>query len=287
MSSQKGARRKLSFRRESPQIRLPFRGGRDVPFTFLYVPYLYRRRQKLKLECSRSLQHYSMSKQIEMGWSRFRRLADVFVYLKPLPGMMFLAILIGVQLEAQAQGNLVNLYNWSNETRYSGSPQYNVQISSPDSASFFGSQSTNNSPCPLAVPVLSGSFDTTPGDVYDISFIMQNNFVENLGEPTVSIGAFATNFYLPAAKQAGPGQTQYFPVDISLTYVATSLTTDFTFKIPLDEGDTVSLENLTVTEAPESSTAVIFGTLGCAWVLAQRWLSRFKTRVSPVRSRAV
>lgn len=227
-----------------------------------------------------------MSKQIEMGWSRFGRLAGVLVHVKPMPRMMFLAILLGFHLESRAQGNLVNLYDWSNETRYSGSPQYNVQISSSDSASFFGSQSTNNAPCPLAVPVLSGSFDTISGDVYDISFTMQNNFVENLGEPTVSVGSFATNFNLPAAKLMGPGQTEYFPVDISLAYVATSSTTDFTFKIPLDDGDTVSLENLSVTEAPESSTAAIFGTLGCAWALAQRWRSGFKARVSPFRSRA-
>ena len=229
-----------------------------------------------------------MSKQIEMDRARFGfrawGLADALVQVKPLPSVIFLAILFAFQLEAQAQGNLVNLYDWSNDTKYSGSPQHNVQIFSSVSALFAGSESTNNAPSPLALPVLSGCFDSTPGDMYDISFTMQNNFVEEAGESTVSIGGFATNFYLPTAKFSGPGQTEYFPVAISLTYIATSLTTDFTFNIPLDDGDTISLNNLNVTEAPESSAAAIFGTLGCALVLAQRCRSGTKARV---RSRAV
>lgn len=224
-----------------------------------------------------------MSKQIEMGEAR----SGGVVRVKPLPSVLFLAILFGFQLEARAQGNLVDLYDWSNQTRYSGEPQHNVQVLSSDSAIFYGSQSTNNAPYPLALPVLSGTFGTTPGDIYDISFTMQNDFVENLGEPTICIGAFATNFYLPAAQSINPGQTQYYPVDISFTYVATSSATDFTFKIPTDDGDSISLDNLCVTEAPENSTGVIFGTLGCAWVFGLRWRSGFNAKVSPVRAREV
>jgi hypothetical protein len=181
------------------------------------------------------------------------------------------SVALQVALVANAQGNLVDLYNWSNETRYSGSPGHNVQIDSSDSAVFFGSQSTNDAPSPFALPVLTGNFDTTPGDIYEISFTMQNNFFETIGQPTISVGGFLTNFDLPAAERGSGGQLQFNPVNIDFSYVATSSATEFEFMIPLDTGDGASLNNFSIAEVPESSTDAILGSFVCLWFLMRRW----------------
>lgn len=204
------------------------------------------------------------------------------VRLKPLRAIITSAIVFGLQLAVNAQGNLVNLFDWSNETRFSGSPLNNVQIEASDAANFFGSDSTNNSPCPFAVPELAGSVSTTPGTTYDISFTMQNDFVEG-AQAVISFDDFTTNLVLPAARQTSPFQMQYYPVDVELTYAATAGTTDFSFKLPIDDGDAVSLGDFSVIEVPETSTVGIFGIFGCAWLFARRW--RKMRPLVPARAR--
>lgn len=196
--------------------------------------------------------------------------------------VMLSAILVGIGLDGRAQGNLVNLYDWSNNTRYSGSPNNNVRINSSDSAGFFGSGSTNNAPYPLALPGLAGQIGTTPGTMYEISFTMENNTYESIGDPCVCFGDFTTNLDLPVAQANGP-QSQYYPVDVDLSILATSSTTDFTFTVPADEGELISLDNLTVTEVPEMSTTAIFGFFGCSWLFLRRWRQVQKAKHSLVR----
>jgi hypothetical protein len=215
-----------------------------------------------------------VTKQIKADNNRFEG-PQIRLPISDKVNVLKFAILASVALQvasaANAQGNLIDLYNCSNETRYSGSPGHNVQIDSSDSAIFLGSQSTNNAPSPFALPVLTGSFNTTPGDLYEISFTMQNNFFETIGQPTISVGEFFTNFDLPAAQRGSGGQLEINPVNIDFDYVATSLNTQFEFMVPLDSGDGASLNNFSIAEVPESSTNAILGSFVCLWFLMRRW----------------
>jgi hypothetical protein len=214
---------------------------------------------------------------------------------KSLQIVMFSIIGLGLQSSGHAQASLVNLYDWMNETMYSSTPDFNVQIQSPNSVGFFGSRSTNNAPYPFALPVLTGSLNTTPGTTYEISFTMQNDFVETIGQPEVSFGSFTTNFDLPAAQETD-GQLQYFPVNIDLTAVAMSFDTTMTFTVPIDTGDAMSLNNLEVTAitgstignvfVPEPSTTKLVFCFGFAWLLAQRLgrLLKIRSRLNNVQT---
>jgi hypothetical protein len=200
---------------------------------------------------------------------------------------VMLAAMLAVELNGQAQANLINLYNWSNDTRYSGSPNHNVQIDSFDSAKFYGGRSTNNAPSPLALPVLTGDLYTTPGASYEIAFTMQNDYLESIGNTKVSFGGFVTNLDLPSAQFNSQG-LQVYPVDINLNFVATSQTTDFTFCVPLDEGDVISLDNFTMMEVPEMPTSAILGLFGGFWLFL-RWrkqVSNTKRLLVPIKVRA-
>ena len=196
---------------------------------------------------------------------------------KSLLSVIVTILAIGLQASGHAQGNLVNLYDWSNDTMYSGSPQNNVSILSFNAASFNGSQSTNGAPYSLALPVLTANLATGPGTTYEISFTMQNEFLESSGQTEVQFGGFTTNFDLPPARLIG-GDLQSFPVNIDFTASAASWLTTMEFTVPVDTGDAISLNNFSVTEVPEISSASLFGFGGCVLLLVQQWRRLFQKR---------
>ncbi len=194
---------------------------------------------------------------------------------KTLKVAVLSAVVLGLPAAEHVQANLINLYNWSNATRYSGAPQNNINILSLNSASFYGSLGT--SPVhPLALPILTGNLATAPGAIYEISFIMQNNWLTDIGQIELSFGSFTTNFDLPPAQQAGG--LRYFPVNIDFTAVANSLTTTMTFTVPVDVGGGISLGDFSVSDVPESTpTAGLFGFGVCALLFARHGRRWFQT----------
>ncbi len=157
--------------------------------------------------------------------------------------VVLLVVVLGLKGSGYAQGNLLNLYTWTNATMHSSNPQHNVQIESFNSARFAGSLGTNNPYSFPVTPILTGNLATTPGASYEISFTMENMWITDWGPTEVSFGNFTTNFDLPRIQQRG-SQYQYFPVNLDFTVLANSSTTTMTFTVAVDVGGANFLERL-------------------------------------------
>jgi hypothetical protein len=164
-------------------------------------------------------------------------------------GLWCALVLSGIlfQLKGQAQGNLVNLYNWSNQTvvGYDPNPSDYVNILSSTSASFFGDYSKSG----FAVPILSDSLNTVPGVTYEINFTLEDQNIEAC-TGYAFFGNTSTDLDLPPPG-GNPFNLSVVPVSVDFSAVATSVTTTMSFEFSLDSSGIAGLSNLSVTEVPE------------------------------------
>jgi hypothetical protein len=173
------------------------------------------------------------------------------------------------QSMVQAQG-LVDLYHWSdNSTPYTDF----ININSSNSAMFIGNYNNEGGFNDL---ILTGSFDTTPGTSYQISFTLQDESPIgddggsgslDFGNSEISLdGAFCGSYL--------SNGTYVFPAaNYNFTATATSPTTTMSFNLSLDEGLDTGLSNLTITQimaVPETSSTRLFLFGGCVFMLAKQ-----------------
>jgi hypothetical protein len=167
-----------------------------------------------------------------------------------------------------AQGDLVNLYNWSNETESVAPDTMSrfISIYSNSSADFYGGFTTNYSSGFAVCPLLVGTVNTVPGDSYEVSFTMQN-MSGYAGGVAESFDGDSTNLSFPSDDL---GYTE-IPVNVDFTAVATSTTTMVSFQCYLDpEGGQADLYNVSVTEVPESSASRLFLCGGFVLLMAKQ-----------------
>lgn len=190
------------------------------------------------------------------------------------------AIIFQVPLWGRAQENLVDLYNWSNDTGYVPDPSSFITIDSFDSVYFYSGFTTNplNEGPQVVQPILSGMLATTPGETYDVSFTMQLGAPSDaFGGASMSFGDFVTNCDLQnPAHGDSPGYNP--PMSFDFALVATSPATPMAFYADFgDYTDGLSISDAIVTEAPEASTTRLFWCGGCTWLLF-RFLRRLLQR---------
>jgi hypothetical protein len=264
------------------------RKWRVVLFVQPYVPNQHRRRGGNVLKFFYVFENrYSMIEQIKIGvggsgfWGS--NLVQNFRQFKLLQFVALSVIMLQVQSRGLAQGNIADLYNWSNETMDGSDPNPNdyIQISSFSSALFYGGYTDEGGG---VSPTILGNFDTTPGATYQISFTMQNlnSFDSSASE---SFGDNATNFDLPFVYINGGESYTDTPVNIDFTAVATFSTTTMSIEYYLDpDGGAASLSDLMVTEVsgatgvPEISSTQFFCFGGCALLLARQLRALFAKR---------
>lgn len=217
-----------------------------------------------------------MNRQITAGVGscgfRVANLVSGFRHLNVLSIAVASALFFGLQLSAQAGGNLANLYDWNNTTPSvppSSLGQY-INIYSGTSASFLGGY--NNQGGGVS-PTLLGTFDTTPGATYQVSFTMQN-LNSFSGSAYETFGDSSMNFDLPYVYINGGESYADTPVNIDFTAVATSDITTMSIQCYLDPyGGAAGLSDLVVAQVPEVSSISLFCFGGCALLLASRWQS--------------
>lgn len=192
---------------------------------------------------------------------------------KALQTVMLPVIALGLQSSGHAQGNLVNLYDWTGETMYAADPNDGVIISSFNSANFFGAYSTNvlNGPDHI-VPILAGSLDTTPGTTYEISYTLEETYNHSFFDGGYMKFGNDTNPCNFSDAIRNPGTDTYAATNFyDYTDIATSTTTTMSLECHLDNGDSIQVTGLSVIEVPEISAARLFGFGGCVLLLAQPW----------------
>ncbi len=173
------------------------------------------------------------------------------------------AVAIGLLANGRALGNLVNLNNWTGQTRYGSSPNDGIAILSYNSALFSGFYSTGGAG--LIVPVLTGSLNTTPGAAYEIRFTVANDpFHSETGSGTMSFGGFSA--FIDLYAMGGAGSSENF--DYLVT--ATSALTTMSFSWGIDNGYQVSLSNVSVFEVPETASSALLLAMGAGAVVFAR-----------------
>jgi hypothetical protein len=189
--------------------------------------------------------------------------------------VMMAVIASGLGFRAQAQSNLVNLYDWTPETQYGFTPDQGISIGSFDSASFYGQYSVNGrgNRNDIIHPILTVNLDTTPGTTYQISYTLEMSNLSRFQTPgSLSFGNDPSSFlfYFPSSPLDGD-QTSIF--DYTRTAVAS--TTTMTFYVGfIDTGDLLCLSDFSVTAlspvtpVPEVSTASLLVLGGGVWLLA-------------------
>ena len=180
-----------------------------------------------------------------------------------------------------AQGNLVNLYDWTNETvvEAGDNPDNFVSIGSSTSADFFGGLIDNSNVLTEVEPTITGTLDTVSGATYDISFTVEDDTLYGPSSATEYFGDTSTSISLPPEQQNFPGDNVPVPVNVDFTAVATCATTTMSFGFGLDPtaGDDL-LYNLSVTEVPETSSPGLFLFGVCILLLARQLRAATKKR---------
>lgn len=189
-------------------------------------------------------------------------------------GLVLAAIVLGLPSLGHAQGNLVNLFNWTNESTDlpPGSQNGVIQITSANSGVFHGAVGTNGSPIQ---DILTGNFETIPGTIYEITYTLSHNPQFSFFAD-VTFGNFTTNVApaIEANTFLGPYGYSGGMATFDYNALATTTTATMSFSFGLDNSDSFTLSNLTVTAVPEISTLQLFAFGGCALLFAQRWQRR-------------
>jgi hypothetical protein len=208
----------------------------------------------------------TIGERLGLSWLNTR---TVFRYCVFFPIAVLSVVILQFPLIGQAQGNLVDLYNWSNETVVGSDPNPNdyVHLGSATSAFFHGGYTDQGGG---VTPVIFGSLNTVPGATYEISFTMQNQN-SFFGSASLWFGSESTSFQLPVTQVNGGQGYADMPVNIDFTAVAGSTVTSMFFQCYLDpDGGSAALNHFMVTEVPEvSSSSLIFGG-ACVFLVANR-----------------
>ena len=205
---------------------------------------------------------------------------------KPLQILMLSTIALGLQPSGHAQGNLVNLNNWTASSAIlpGFSPVPPPKITSFNSAYFLGwltSYTNNPTIFALSAGILTGNLNTTPGATYEISFSLDMGDSVGIDVAFMSFGNITAGGKIPVllntnVTSENPNIT--LPVCCDYTVLATSDITTMSFSVTPDVSCGVNLENLLVVETPEVSTVRLFGFGGCALLIAQQWRRLFPKR---------
>lgn len=195
---------------------------------------------------------------------------------KSLHGFIMAVLVFGLQSGGYAQGNLVNLYDWSGETKYAPSPNYGILLMSSTSVTFYGAYSTNTEGgADHIVPVLAGNLDTVPGTTYEISYTVANDPLHaEFGNGVMSFGSYSNVVDLLA--MGSPGSSENF----DFLFTTSAAVTPMSFSWTIDNGYQATLSSLSVTEVPEASKATLLSFGGVIWLLV-----RGRRRLSQVRRR--
>jgi hypothetical protein len=187
---------------------------------------------------------------------------------KPLQVAVLSGMAFVLQSSGHAQGNLVNLYDWTDEsTPLTGL----IDVYSSNSAVFVGAYA--NSYGQLNQLDLSGSIATEPDITYEVTFALQNESPYDSGIGSVAFGNCGVKLDYAFSPQDSYFTSQgyvFLPVNYDFTTVATSLTTTISLDFILDEGVYASVSNFTITEVPETCSGRLYAFGGCALLLAQQ-----------------
>jgi hypothetical protein len=137
---------------------------------------------------------------------------------------------------------------------------------------------------------LSGDFDTTPGETYEISFTLQNGG-QYTGSGSTTFGSTETDLDYALSDSDSyftNGGYEFLPVNYYFTSLATSANTTMSFNFILDEGESAELSNFAITEitpVPEISASRLFCYGGCVFLIARqlrKLTQRQKLAVKPI-----
>lgn len=193
------------------------------------------------------------------------------------------AFMLEFQSLAHAQGNLINLFDWTDNSRpYRGL----IDVFNNNSGVFEGAYA--NSQGQLNQLNLTGQISTTPGAVYDVSFTLQDVSPFDSGIGSVTFGSIQSSLDYAFSSQDSHFTSngyQFYPVTYNFTAVAASSMTSMTFDFTLDQGMNAEVSGLTVTEAPEVSSVELFGCGAFAWLFVRHWRQIVeKRKLAPVRA---
>jgi hypothetical protein len=212
-----------------------------------------------------------MTTQIKTGVAvcgfRGPNLVCNFGYFKALPISFALAAFFGFQLSATAQGNLVDLYGWSDATTDIRPSQVNefALATSHTSAEFNGGLTTNSGGGgpPWVEPSLTGDLNTTPGVTYEISYTLNSAGMTGFGV-SMAFGDSTALYEFPG------GTFGSIATNLCYTVTATSADTQMSLQCYLDPSEAIDLTGLSVQEVPEMSSTWLFCYGGCALLLARQ-----------------
>lgn len=182
-------------------------------------------------------------------------------------------LVLGSQAGSRAQENLVNLYDWTPETRYGSSPDSGITISDSESAIFYGSYSTNVFSGPdHIIPALAGDISTMPAGTYEISYTLAHDGSFSYCNGTLSFGGFNYEIHLPFGVDSNAPPHSLVSENFNFLVTATASSTPMSFVwSAIDNGDAAFLTSLSVTAVPENSTMSLLFLGGGVWLLASFW----------------
>ena len=177
-------------------------------------------------------------------------------------------LVIGIHFSAKglAQGNLVDLYDWTDQSSpYTGL----INVYSSNSAVYEGDYGAYGGFNHLN---LAGNITTTPGVTYDVSFTLLNESSSDSGSGCMMFGNIQTNLnfaFSPSDSYLTSDGYAFNPVTFTFSVLATDSSTPVSFNFDLDEGINANVSDFMITAVPEMSTGsyLLFG--GCMLVLAR------------------
>jgi hypothetical protein len=186
------------------------------------------------------------------------------------PNCLYIAALlvIGIHFSAKglAQGNLVDLYDWSDQsTPYAGF----INVYSSDSAVYEGDYGVYGGFNHLN---LADNISTTPGLTYDVSFTLLNESSDDSGTGSMIFGDLQTSLdyaFSPSNSHYTSQGYVFSPVTYTFSVLATDSSTPVSFNFDLDEGMNASVSDFMITPVPEISTDSFLLIGGCTLVLAR------------------
>lgn len=179
---------------------------------------------------------------------------------------LIIATFFLMALSGSVRANMVNLYDWTRNDLGSV-----TSVNASDSA-YFASGGSLVYPHTYNESILTDNLATTPGNVYEIAFTIQNTGLPPVGA-TMSFGNFSVNLW-EINQQWNGYALGYAPLNFDVTVVASAPLTAMSFDVTQDNsGYGVSLSNLSVTDVPEqaSTAALLVAGLGGLLVCTRRW----------------
>jgi hypothetical protein len=192
---------------------------------------------------------------------------------------MLSILVLQIQLLAQAQGTIVDLYNWSDQTQDIPPSEAGLFAfaTSPTSAEFRGGFPTNSNGGgpPWLEPCLNGTVDTTSGATYEISYALSTG--PTAASVSITFGDFTSLYEFPGGAS--------YATNLIYTVEASSSITPMTFQCYMDPDESIDLTGLSIQEVPELSTWELFLFGACILLIARQvmtMIQRRKLAVEPI-----